>query len=235
MQIYVSTQQGTKRKSNQDSLSFNNTFVNANKKYETSQEILNNNHNIFVLADGMGGYSGGDYASNYVIREIYQEFSYNKNNFDINQCLNKIDDKLIEISKYDSNKSGMGTTVVAAIIKKNFVKVFNVGDSCLFHISGKSINKRSVDDNLPGANKSMITQCIGNFKQPLNIHTFNFEWKINDCLLLVSDGVSDFISVDKIIELMNTDHSNKAELLCNEAVSLGSTDDVSAMVLQNDQ
>ena len=78
MQIYVSTQQGTKRKSNQDSLSFNNTFVNANKKYETSQEILNNNHNIFVLADGMGGYSGGDYASNYVIREIYQEFSYDK-------------------------------------------------------------------------------------------------------------------------------------------------------------
>ena len=138
MQIYVSTQQGTKRKSNQDSLSFNNTFVNANKKYETSQEILNNNHNIFVLADGMGGYSGGDYASNYVIREIYQEFSYNKNNFDINQCLNKIDDKLIEISKYDSNKSGMGTTVVSAIIKKNFVKVFNVGDSCIFHISGKS-------------------------------------------------------------------------------------------------
>ena len=235
MQIYLSTQQGTKRKSNQDSLSFNNTFVNANKKYETSQVILNEDHNIFVLTDGMGGYSGGDYASNYLIREIYQEFCFEKNNFDINQCVNKIDDKLIEISKYDSNKSGMGTTVVAAIIKNNFVKVFNVGDSCLFHISGKSINKRSVDDNLPGVNKSMITQCIGNFKQPLNIHIFNFQWKINDCLLLVSDGVSDFISGNRILELINTDHSNKAELLCNEAVSLGSTDDVSAMVLQNDQ
>jgi PPM family protein phosphatase len=235
MLVQLSTKQGIKRKLNQDALSFNNIFIDGKKNFHSTKIISNDNHNIFVLADGMGGYSGGDYASNYVIREIYHEFSYDKNNFDIKQCLYKIDDKLIEISKYDSHKSGMGTTVVAAIIKKNFVKVFNVGDSCLFHISGKSINKRSVDDNLPGANKSMITQCIGNFKQPLNIHTFNFEWKINDCLLLVSDGVSDFISVDKIIELMNTDHSNKAELLCNEAVSLGSTDDVSAMVLQNDQ
>ena len=127
----------------------------------------------------------------------------------------------------------MGTTVVAAIIKNNFVKVFNVGDSCLFHISGKSINKRSVDDNLPGANKSMITQCIGNYKQPLNIHSFNFIWKHNDYIVMLSDGVSDYVSETEIINAINLEHNNKAQLLCEKALNSGSTDDVSALVISN--
>ena len=109
----------------------------------TSELISNNGENIFIIADGMGGYSGGDYASNYLIREIYRQFANNKN-FNITKSLNSIDDELIEISKNDHTKSGMGTTVVSAIIQSNNVKVFNVGDSSLFHITNKSIEKISI-------------------------------------------------------------------------------------------
>ena len=234
MEIHVSTQKGSKRKSNQDALSFNDIFINAENEFHSSELITNHGANIFILADGMGGYLGGDYASNYLIREIYKQFANNKN-FNITKSLNSIDDELIEISKNDRTKSGMGTTVVSAIINSNNVKVFNVGDSSLYHIFNKSIEKKSIDDNLPGDNKSVITQCIGNFKQPLNIHIFNFQWKFGDYILILSDGVSDFISEDILLELINTNHTNKAKSLCDEAVKLGSTDDVSTMVLKYDK
>ena len=234
MQLHLSTKQGIKRKLNQDALSYNNSFINAKNEFHTSELISNNGENIFIIADGMGGYSGGDYASNYLIREIYRQFANNKN-FNISKSLNSIDDELIEISKNDHTKSGMGTTVVSAIIQSNNVKVFNVGDSSLFHITNKSIEKISIDDNLPGDNKSVITQCIGNFKQPLNIHTFNFQWKSGDYILMLSDGVSDYISEDILLKSVDSNHSNKAKLLCDEAINLGSGDDVSAMVLKYDE
>ena len=70
MQLHLSTKQGIKRKLNQDALSYNNSFINAKNEFHTSELISNNGENIFIIADGMGGYSGGDYASNYLIREI---------------------------------------------------------------------------------------------------------------------------------------------------------------------
>jgi len=233
MELHLNTQQGIRRKSNQDALSYNDNFVYSIGKLEISEIISNDNYNIFTIADGMGGYAGGDFASNYAITEIYKQFANNKN-FNITKSLNSIDDELIEISKNDPTKYGMGTTVVSAIIQSNKVKVFNVGDSCLFHITNKSIQKKSIDDNLPGDNKSVITQCIGNFKQPLNIHVFNFQWKLGDYILMLSDGVSDFISEDILLKFVNTNYPNKAKLLCDEAVKLGSNDDVSAMVLKYD-
>lgn len=233
MELNLSTRQGIKRKSNQDALSFNDSFVHSKKDLNVSEIISNFNDNIFIVADGMGGYAGGDYASNYAIREIYKQFITNKNSFDISDCLNAIDDKLIEISKIDHTKSGMGTTVVSAIIRSSHINIFNVGDSCLYHVTENFIKKKSVDDNLPSANKSLITQCIGNFKQPLNIHIDNFEWKVEDYIILMSDGISDYISENIILELVHSNNTNKAKLLCNEAVRLGSTDDVSAMVLKN--
>ena len=233
MELHLNTQQGIRRKSNQDALSYNDNFVYSIGKLEISEIISNDNYNTFTIADGMGGYAGGDFASNYAITEIYKQFANNKN-FNITKSLNSIDDELIEISKNDPTKYGMGTTVVSAIIQSNKVKVFNVGDSCLFHITNKSIQKKSIDDNLPGDNKSVITQCIGNFKQPLNIHVFNFQWKLGDYILMLSDGVSDFISEDILLKFVNTNHPNKAKLICDEAVKLGSNDDVSAMVLKYD-
>jgi serine/threonine protein phosphatase PrpC len=233
MELHLNTQQGIRRKSNQDALSYNDNFVHSTGELEISEIISNDNYNIFTIADGMGGYAGGDFASNYAITEIYKQFANNKN-FNITKSLNSIDDELIEISKNDPTKYGMGTTVVSAIIQSNKVKVFNVGDSCLFHITNKSIQKKSIDDNLPGDNKSVITQCIGNFKQPLNIHVFNFQWKLGDYILMLSDGVSDFISEDILLKFVNTNYPNKAKLLCDEAVKLGSNDDVSAMVLKYD-
>ena len=199
MELHLNTQQGIRRKSNQDALSYNDTFIHSKKKFDISEIIPNHNDHIFVIADGMGGYAGGDFASNYTVREIYNEFIINKNSFDINRCINLIDDKLIEISKVDQSRSEMGTTVVSAIIRNNQVNIFNVGDSGLYHITNRLIQKKSVDDNLPGPNKSLITQCIGNFKQPLNIHLDNFEWKVGDYIVLVSDGVSDFISENTIL------------------------------------
>ena len=53
--------------------------------------------------------------------------------------------------------------------------------------------------------------------------------------MILSDGISDFISEDILLELINTNHTNKAKSLCDEAVKLGSTDDVSAMVLKYDK
>jgi len=78
MELHLNTQQGIRRKSNQDALSYNDNFVHSTGELEISEIIPNDNYNIFTIADGMGGYAGGDFASNYAITEIYKQFANNK-------------------------------------------------------------------------------------------------------------------------------------------------------------
>ena len=51
-------------------------------------------------------------------------------------------------------------------------------------------------------------------------------------LVVVSDGISNWLSDSKIAEIINGEHENYSEKLCLEAIISGSSDDVSAIVIK---
>ncbi len=233
MIIYAGTQKGVKRKKNEDCLGLNGNIVSGQNKYFSSFNIQGSGKYIFTIADGMGGYKGGDFASKFTSSEIFKKFSKYNEKFDPAVCLDKVDQKLYEMSLNNNNLMGMGTTIICAIFNSETVHSFNVGDSPLFYYNNSKLKKISKDDNLPGLSKSVITQSIGNNRGTLNVHEKNFNWELGSYLIILSDGVSDQLRNAEIKDLISIPNVNKAELLINRSIEKGSSDDLSAIIIEN--
>ena len=63
-------------------------------------------------------------------------------------------------------------------------------------------------------------------------HIKSQSYENNNSFLLVSDGISNLLSPDDILEIINDEYENYSEKLCIEAVKSGSSDDVSAIFIR---
>ena len=111
--------------------------VNQDYVY-TTDNPLGILHNLFVVADGMGGHQAGDYASKYTVEVLKRELAMSEGE-DVEKCLvNAIktaNREFIKEASRDEHLKGMGTTVVAATIMNQMMYFANVGDSRLYLIN----------------------------------------------------------------------------------------------------
>ena len=103
--------------------------------YFSSDTPVGNLPNLYIVADGMGGHRAGDYASRYTIERIVA--SVMRSGLQepvaiIKGAIRKANELLVDESKEDETKRGMGTTVVIATIAEDKMIVANVGDSRLY-------------------------------------------------------------------------------------------------------
>ena len=122
MQAQALTDIGRKRKINQDYIFASTKPVGAFP-------------NLFILADGMGGYKGGDFASKYLTETMVGFISKSQSNQTVRVMRNAINlsNRLIlEKAHSDEALMGMGSTLVAGVINDDVLTVANVGDSRLY-------------------------------------------------------------------------------------------------------
>ena len=94
--------------------------------------------NLFLVADGMGGHQGGDYASRYTVEHMISKLASMETKSPIaaiNDAILQINAELYEQGRMVEELQGMGTTLVAATISGSTLYVANVGDSRLYRIS----------------------------------------------------------------------------------------------------
>ena len=109
-----------------------------------------------LVCDGMGGANGGNIASETAARTISEKL-----NFGYHEAMNDNSIKHLIVSsveaakatvfsrsKNDSTLSGMGTTVVLAIIKNDSLYIAHVGDSRIYIVTKDSINQLTVDHSV---------------------------------------------------------------------------------------
>ena len=139
MQYAYLTDVGKVRERNEDSV-----IIVKNK----SNEIL------MCVADGMGGHKNGEVASSIVVSLIggrFKDISSIGNKDDaINWLQSIVSEANVEIFKYvqaNPESTGMGTTLVLAVITKEYILFGNVGDSSGFVMKNKELHKtqNSVD------------------------------------------------------------------------------------------
>ena len=130
--LYI-TDPGKVRERNEDSV---NIVENA------SGEIL------LAVADGMGGHKDGEVASSIALNHIATRFKEISSVGNKEDAINWIQDIVKEanalIYKYVSmhkESSGMGTTLVLAILSKTFLLVGNIGDSSGYVIKNKKFEE----------------------------------------------------------------------------------------------
>lgn len=196
---------------------------------------------IFALADGMGGHNKGEVASAMAVKGIIEHLGDNLESQDII----KIDylDDIIKKAYYDVNLniynksiedksfSGMGTTLVTAIIYNDDMYVANVGDSrCYIFREGEikrvttdhSLVQDLVEMNIISEEEAMthpirnqITRAIGT-SEIVAVDIFREKLQSGDKILLATDGLTGCVLDENIKKLMADE--KEIELLSKDLI-----------------
>lgn len=127
--------------------------------------LINEDLNLYVIADGMGGHSGGEFASKMAIstiEEILQGITsdpeatvisgVNTDEADfgdrLRYAIEVASSRIYDRALYDSALKGMGTTTVASLFHEGYVYVANVGDSRAYLFHANKIKQVTKDHSL---------------------------------------------------------------------------------------
>lgn len=242
MQYWGITDLGCVREQNQD------VYVTEN---------LGKDAVLCIVCDGMGGARAGNVASSLASEVFVEEIRKNwKNDMDQAQI-----DQLLHAATKEANFrvyyhgqqheecAGMGTTLVAAIIKGRDASIVNVGDSRAYRINENGIQKITVDHSLvemmvlqgeltpeeaktyPG--KNYITRAIGT-ETIAEIDLFHVDMENGEFLLLCSDGLSNLVDDQEI--LFEVVHGEKKADCCAQLLEIaknrGAPDNVTCVLVQ---
>ena len=213
---------------------------------------------LYILADGMGGYNGGEIASKLATNSVK---SYIQNNFekiekDRESILKLIKDSIeyanmviYEKAKQIIELENMGTTLEVCLIYNNKAFIGHIGDSRIYRIRKQFIRKLTRDhsyveelvkdgtitkeeaQNHP--KKNMLMKALGctPFVEPdLMIRGFLKE----DVLLMCSDGLTNMLTEEEIYKMVVTDFTNSSNNLVARANELGGYDNITVVIIKND-
>lgn len=223
---------------------------------EDNVVIIKNKDNEYLLAvaDGMGGHSAGEIASSLAVDYLVNSFNDNFYNLDKVQAINWLREKVIRINelifeyvdKHPESK-GMGTTLVVAIVTKNYILFGNIGDSSGFVLKEKKLHKVTYDHTLVNLlmkagelteeeakdhpKKNVLMKALG-ANDPVDMDIFDCDMNISS-ILLCSDGLTNMLSIEQIEEVLNSDLEieDKIIKLIRKSNNRGGTDNISIAYL----
>lgn len=241
MQVWGLTDTGCVRKQNQDSYQI---------------EELDRNTLLCIVCDGMGGAKSGNIASSLAMDVFVEEI---RRTWTPSMDQDKVDQMMLAAAKlanftvYDQAQQfpefeGMGTTLVALLIKGKKATIANVGDSRCYGLSRRGIRQITVDHSLvqmmvdrgdltaemaktyPG--KNFITRAIGT-ESSVACDLFHQNVSRGDYFLLCSDGLSNMMDDQEI--LFEVVHGVNKQHCCRRLLDIaknrGAPDNVTSVLV----
>lgn len=182
---------------------------------ETKGEICLSDENplaAFAVADGMGGYEGGEVASEIVCRSFSSFIKKGLPEQDsetiksIKQWAVETNRLVLETGKLRPELNEMGTTFTGIIIDKTSLWVINIGDSRCYRVRNGILKQISIDHSErertgnPDVPGNLIYNFLGNYPESFFSDISIYEPMAGDSYLLCSDGLSDLVNDEKIEE-----------------------------------
>ncbi len=244
MRYTARTDIGQKRDNNEDNL-----FA----------KIYDENDALFIVADGLGGYSSGEVASQIAVNSIKDNFELNlkavknadndKVKHFLKQLITVANDKVYQIQQSNKKYNGMGTTVVVVAKINGKIYYESVGDSRLYYINSSKTNieqitvddtfvnellkqdviKKSEVENHP--QKHVLTKAIGIFNR-LDTQVNQLDKK-DGYLILCSDGLTNMLKNEDILKMVNlNEFSTLSDKFVDQANRNGGTDNITVIVVE---
>lgn len=243
MRVLVKTDVGKARDLNEDS-------------YYVPQE--EEDLKLFIVADGMGGYNGGEIASSLAIKAAknYIETNFISTPKDRESILELIKSSMqyanmvvYEKSKEDDELKGMGTTLEICFIYENKMYIGHIGDSRIYrirkHIIRKLTNDHSYVETLvkdgkitreeakTHPKKNMLMKALG-CTEYIEPDVFVRGFLKDDIVLMSSDGLTNMIDEQEIFNIITNNKENASEMLIQKANDNGGYDNITALIVYND-
>lgn len=210
---YGITDRGKVRDSNEDAL------------------FIDEAHQVFAVADGLGGLPGGARASSRITELLEKTFSQVdlvQEQVDLRELVLTIHKIVRDESREQFPYTGSGSTLTLAQIIDDHLIIAHVGDSAVYHWRSGTINKITTDHTMAqelikrlgeGAHDSMppeyphtLTRCIGQDGE-LQVDLIRIQVAPDDRILVCSDGLNKVMNDEQICEILG--HGSDPQQICD--------------------
>jgi len=231
---------------------------NNEDSFLTDEEL-----SLFVVADGMGGHAAGEVASRLAVEAIENfirrsqqpgdvswpcgidpDLSYTGNR--LRTAIYLANRRVFRAAEGHDDYTGMGTTVVCALMTAGRLTIGHVGDSRLYLLSDGTLTPQTRDDTwaatvLAGTvdperisehpMRNVLTNVLG-ARDQVDVHLTERDLEGGETLLLCSDGLHGVLDADTMRHILRdeADIDRAAHLLVETALERGSRDNVTALV-----
>ena len=230
---------------NEDALLIKDSVIDSGSSEQTIAPPF-----IAAVSDGVSGERSGELASKMCL-ELLRDVDYS-GDMKLDEELLAIHRRLAEYSESDPEMHNMQATLCGfAVDESNNILTFNVGDSRLYRYRGGRIRQISRDQSLvqllidEGAitreerrehvHRNIIFPVFGNVKSTPKVDTVSIDggMEYGDLLLLCTDGLSDYVSVLDIEEVLEMPKplQTRLDILVKKALDNGSKDNITVIAV----
>jgi PPM family protein phosphatase len=206
---------------------------------------------LFAVADGMGGAQAGEVASRLAASALEGEGSDGLQGLErIDALIQEANRRIYDRASTDPAASGMGTTMTVALVEGMTVALGHVGDSRAYLVRGEQMEQLTDDHSLVNEllksgrlseeeahvhpQRSVITRAVGT-DPDVDVDGFSIEAEEGDVFLLCSDGLTDMVEDEEILELVH-EHRDDLEKAVKALVSAanrgGGEDNITAVAFR---
>jgi serine/threonine protein phosphatase PrpC len=241
LEVATLTDTGRARPHNEDSVDYH---------VPQDPHLMDGKGAIYLVADGMGGHQAGEVASHEAIKMVIDQY-YSDLTHDVGTSLVRAykaaNRSIYDEAQSDPSKTGMGTTLVAAVIVGSKVSVANVGDSRAYLVSQGRIAQITEDHSWVQEQiraglltreqarlhpqRNVVTRALGS-KPSVEVDLFEGQLAEGDALLLCSDGMSGLVE-DWEIEAIAREQSpqDAVRSLVAKANERGGLDNITVLIV----
>jgi serine/threonine protein phosphatase PrpC len=242
------------------------TDVGMKRTHNEDYFALIEDEQLFLVADGMGGHASGEVASKLAAEVMGEFYRHSKDQdatwpYRYDASLSYAENRMVasirlanqrihESAGKNPHLRGMGTTIVAFIVKGDQAFVAHVGDSRCYRLRNGSISQLTRDHSLledykearPDMteeearnfpHKNVITRALG-MRDNVVVDISRVDLQDGDRFVLCSDGLSGMLTDDEIhhITRRHEDLEKAVSELIDRANAAGGTDNITAMVVE---
>jgi serine/threonine protein phosphatase PrpC len=199
---------------------------------------------LIAVADGMGGHQAGEVASEMAIALLLEGAHRGDS---IGDAIAGANDAVFAKASEDLSLRGMGTTITAAIVDGDALRIGHVGDSRAYLLRAGALRQLTTDHSVIAEliaagelteeqaqvdpRRAMITRALG-IDSAVAVDVFTVDLAPGDRLLLCSDGLTTMVSDSAIAEILAEADAldDAADALVDAANAAGGADNITVVV-----
>jgi serine/threonine protein phosphatase PrpC len=227
-------------------------------------------YGIFVVCDGMGGQAAGEVASKMGVDILLDYFRQDSGSGlhhgngqppaeapgnlsiaarSLDQAIHLANHKIYEAGQQESGRSGMGSTIVAVLIRGHALAIGNVGDSRIYLIRQGEIQQLTEDHSLVmeqvrqgyitreqaqhSEMQNVILRALGS-EEELEVDVEDLVAMPGDLILMTSDGLTRHLDDQEILKTITT--CSSLERMCTKLIQAanqrGGDDNITCLLLR---
>lgn len=207
---------------------------------------------LLLVADGMGGYEGGEVASRIAVDTVRQRVVESAADWaekgalgeGLIQAFEAANRKILQAQQEDENLGSMGTTLTAALIWGDRIFVGHVGDSkgCLLrpegavritsdhNVAGELVESGHLTEEQAAVHpqRHVLTRALG-IQAPVMVERRDELWQAGDILLLCTDGLANLVSLEEVRQMAQEAFDSVADRLVDLANERGGHDNITVL------